>query len=98
LLEAVLLSVGGGALGWVGGHALNVMAGPIIEDRTGVSIGFFDLAPPIESLELGALGQIIGKLSLEVAIIPSLLALAMLVGLLPAVEAYRTDVARSLGS
>jgi putative ABC transport system permease protein len=97
LLEAVLLSLGGGVLGWVGGHTLNLLAGPYIVDRTGVSIGFFDLAPPIESLELGAVGQIIGKLSLEVAIIPSLLVLAIFVGLLPAVAAYRTDVARSLG-
>jgi putative ABC transport system permease protein len=98
LLEAILLSLGGGAIGWIGGHSLNYVASPYIEDRTGVSIGFFDVAPPLESLELGALGQIISKMSPEVAIIPSLLALAMFVGMLPALEAYRTDVAKSLGS
>jgi putative ABC transport system permease protein len=97
LLEAVLLSIGGGAIGWLGGHALNVASAPYIEDRTGVTLGFFDMAPPLESLELGGLGQIISKLSPEVAIIPSLLALAMIVGMLPALEAYRTDVAKSLG-
>ncbi|MGE3780270.1 MAG: ABC transporter permease [Pirellulaceae bacterium] len=98
LLESVLLSLGGGALGWMGGHTLNAVASPYIEERTGVSIGFFDLAPPVESLELAGLGTIIGKMSLELAIIPSLLLLAMVVGLLPAVAAYRTDVAKSLGS
>ena len=58
---------------------------------------FSDLAPPIDNLELGRLGTIIGMLSPEVAIIPSLLVLAMVVGLLPALAAYRTDVAKSLG-
>jgi putative ABC transport system permease protein len=98
LLESILLSLGGGFLGWVGGHALNVAASPYIEAQTGVSMGFFDLAPPIQSLELGAFGQIIEKLSLELAIIPALLLLAMFVGLLPALAAYRTDVAKSLGT
>ena len=98
LVESILLSLGGGALGWFGGHALNAAASPYIEARTGVSMSFFDLAPPVESLELGALGEIINKLSLELAIIPALLLLAMIVGLLPALEAYRTDVAKSLGT
>jgi putative ABC transport system permease protein len=39
-----------------------------------------------------------GWISLEFAIIPALLVLAMLVGLLPAWTAYQTDVAKSLGS
>lgn len=36
--------------------------------------------------------------SLEVVLIPGLVVLAVLVGLLPAVAAYRTDVAKSLGA
>lgn len=98
LLESILLSLGGGVLGWVGGHTLNMAASPYIEARTGVSMGFFDFAPPIENLELAGLGPIMSKVPIELAIIPSLLILAMFVGLLPAWEAYRTDVAKSLGS
>ncbi len=101
LLESVLLSLGGGFLGWVGGHALNVAASPYIEERTGVSLSFWSVAPPptmLESLELPLLQPIMGWMSLEFAIIPALLLLAMVVGYLPALTAYRTDVAKSLGA
>lgn len=101
LLESILLSLGGGVLGWVGGHTLNAVASPYIVDRTGVTLNFWSLAPPpemIESLELPWLRPIIGWMSLELLIIPALLLLAMLVGFLPAWSAYKTDVAKSLGT
>jgi len=98
LLESVLLSLAGGLAGWVGGHALNVLASGQIEARTGVAIGFFSLAPPIENLELLGFGQIMGWMSPEIWLIPGLILLAIVVGFLPAVSAYRTDVAESLGS
>jgi putative ABC transport system permease protein len=88
-------------LGWVGGHALNVAASPYIEDRTGVTLKFWSFAPPpemFESLELPVLRPIIEWMSLEFAIIPGLLILAVFVGFLPAWSAYQTDVAKSLGS
>ena len=45
LCEAVLLAAVGGLVGWVSGHALNAVLGPLIESRTGVEIGFFDFVP-----------------------------------------------------
>ena len=94
LWESIFLSLGGGLIGWVGGHALIGLASPIIEDRTGVSISFFEMAPPL----------ILGNLDSEIAIstewllIPALILLAILVGILPAMSAYRTDVSRSLSA
>lgn len=101
LLESVLLSVGGGALGWIGAHS--VMALPAVshavEGRTGVPIGFLSFAPPIETLiEYPIIGPIIGNIPPELMLIPALIALAVAVGFLPAMAAYRTDVAKSLGS
>ena len=101
LFESVLLSVGGGALGWLSAHTL--MALPVVsnqvEAQTGVPIGFFSFAPPIESLlEYRVIGPIIGNVPPEVMLIPALIALAIAVGFLPAMAAYRTDVAKSLGS
>ena len=70
----------GGALGWVLGHGLNLIASPYIEGLTGVEIGFFSLAPR------------------EIILIPALLCLAVLVGFLPSLAAYRTDVAKPRSS
>ncbi|HRX80107.1 MAG TPA: hypothetical protein P5307_13640, partial [Pirellulaceae bacterium] len=70
-----------------------------VEQRTGVPIGFTSFAPPIENnLELLGLGPIIGSVPPELLLIPALLLLAVSVGFLPAMAAYRTDVAKSLGS
>lgn len=80
LLESVMLSLGGGAIGWLLGRGLIAALSPIIAAETGVAIG---LAPvqPVEWL-----------------LIPGLTALAAVVGYLPAMTAYRTDVARALAS
>ena len=50
LLEAVILSLGGGLLGWLTGHSLIAVASPLIEAETGVTIGLFDLAPAVNLL------------------------------------------------
>ncbi len=99
LIESIILSLGGGALGWTMGHGLNWLAGPIIERRTGVSIGFLDFAPSVDIYKLlGGLADVQWmSVSSEVLLVPSLLILAVLVGFLPALAAYRTDVAGSLG-
>ena len=78
LLESILLSLAGGLLGWLVGHALIAALSPWIAAQTGVSIGFL---------------QFVGY---ELVIIPGLIALAALVGYLPAMAAYRTDVAKAL--
>ncbi|MFO0923294.1 MAG: ABC transporter permease [Pirellulales bacterium] len=41
--EALLISVGGGILGWAFGHLVSYLASPMVEYRTGIRIGFFDL-------------------------------------------------------
>jgi putative ABC transport system permease protein len=99
LVESIMLSVGGGAVGWLFGHTLNWLANPIIERRTGVSVGFFDFAPNVNLYALlGGSGSIQwASISSEFLLIPSLLILAVIVGFLPALAAYRTDVAASLG-
>ncbi|QDU26167.1 outer membrane-specific lipoprotein transporter subunit LolE [Anatilimnocola aggregata] len=106
LLEATLLSLGGCAIGWALGHFACYWASPTIEERTGVFIGmnlwgdpFFH---PLEwlSSDFASRNEQLNqsfKLPVELLIVPALVLLAMLVGLWPALSAYRTDVARSLG-
>ncbi len=97
LLEAILLSLGGAAIGFVAGHGLIAAASGVIEERTGVQIGFFDVAPPVEDMELWAGGPTLSiPISTELWVIPALILLAIVVGFWPAIEAYRTDVSRSL--
>jgi putative ABC transport system permease protein len=100
LLESVLLALGGGLLGWLGGHVLvGGVLGQVVEDRTGVSIGIFDVAPPVSPWEmLGLEAPYSLQLSPELLLIPALILLAILVGLIPALAAYRTDVSKSLAS
>ena len=98
LMESIILSLGGGLFGWLGGHGLIALVSDRIEEFTGVSIGFFDVAPPINILELlGIQSRMAVGISMELMLVPGLIILAVLVGLLPAISAYRTDVARSLG-
>ena len=104
LWESIILSVGGGILGWMGAHVLLFLASPSIEAQTGVRIGLFDLAPLPRSHEVQIPAVIIdnswlGPLcSLELVIVPALILLAVIVGFLPAYTAYRTDVAEALSS
>jgi putative ABC transport system permease protein len=99
LCESIILSVGGGLLGMLSGHTLNWFASRMVEEQTGVKIGFATFAPGWRISEL--LGRP-GSLSWDPAISPEILlvlgliALAMVVGLLPAISAYRTDVSKSL--
>ena len=106
LCESILLSLAGGLLGWIGGHSLNAVIGPTIEAQTGAQIGFFQFAPPIPLLEFlfpglsnsgGGLVQYLA-ISPEFLLIPGLILLAIVVGVYPAISAYRTDVAKSLGT
>lgn len=42
--ESLLISLGGGILGWLVAHLMAVAASPAIESRTGVRISFFDVS------------------------------------------------------
>ena len=78
LMESILLSLMGGALGLALGHGMTWLCSPLIVDWTGVVVGLFQFQPA------------------ELILIPGLVVLASAVGYLPALAAYRTDVARSL--
>ena len=80
LLESILLSLLGGAAGWLVGHVLVGALSPWIAAQTGVSVGFMHF------------------IGYELVIIPGLILLASLVGYLPALAAYRTDVAKALSA
>ncbi len=102
LCESVLMAIAAGIIGWVAGHGLNAMMAPMIEDRTGIQVGFFDLAPSIPLAFLPGGSTLPGWLSAvtvspELLVVPGLVLLAILVGIYPAISAYRTDVSASLG-
>ncbi|HEX5105421.1 MAG TPA: ABC transporter permease, partial [Pirellulaceae bacterium] len=100
LLEATLLALGGGIVGWLLGHAGVWACSPLIEEQTGVQVGFYNWEPAFRFLNwLGVSGAAAEQYTLPVesVLIPALILLAILVGLWPAISAYRTDVARSLG-
>lgn len=80
LLESILLSLGGGAVGVLLSHGLIGILSPIITEHTGIQISplHFQLS--------------------ELVLIPGLVILASIVGYLPAVMAYRTDVAKALAA
>ena len=80
LLEAVILAVGGGLVGWLLGHGIVAALGPWITANTGVPVGLLSAAPLAELL-----------------LVPFLIAVAVAAALLPALAAYRTDVAKWLG-
>jgi putative ABC transport system permease protein len=79
LIEAVLLAVGGGLVGWLMGHALVAAIGPLVTTNAGVSAGILSWSPA------------------ELLLVPVLVALAIAAALVPALAAYRTDVAKWLG-
>jgi putative ABC transport system permease protein len=100
LLESALLALGGGFIGWVLGHGVCVALSPEVEQQTGVTIGFLNMEPSVAPFEWLGFAQAWAsalRIPLEWLIIPGLLLLAVLVGFWPAVTAYRTDVAKSLG-
>jgi putative ABC transport system permease protein len=99
LLESILLALGGGLLGWMAGHALVAAASPWLEAQTGVSIGAFDFAPGLNLAEIfGGDPAANLNVSSELLLIPALMLLAVLVGFLPALSAYKTDVGDVLSS
>ncbi|MEM8681373.1 MAG: ABC transporter permease, partial [Planctomycetota bacterium] len=97
LLESIILALGGGLLGWVAGHVLVAAASPWIELHTGVSIGLFDFAPGLNLAEVFG-GSKDLNVSSELLLIPALIVLAVLVGFLPAISAYKTDVGDALSA
>jgi len=80
LFESILLSLGGGLAGFVLGHALVGVLGPVVEAFSGVTLGFMQFVP------------------YELILIPGLIVLATVTGYLPAMSAYRTDVAKALSA
>ncbi|MGI9429081.1 MAG: ABC transporter permease [Bythopirellula sp.] len=80
LVESILLSLLGGIVGVLLGHAVIGLVSPMIEAHAGIVLKFWQFNWQ-ESL-----------------LIPGLVVFASLVGFLPALTAYRTDVGRALGS
>ena len=70
LIEAVLLAVGGGLVGWVIGHAIVAAIGPWIAANAGVRAGFFSAAPEAEAL----LVPFLVLLAIAAALLPALAA------------------------
>jgi putative ABC transport system permease protein len=99
LCESIILSVGGGLLGMLAGHTLNWSASRMVEEQTGVQIGFTTFAPGWRISELlgrpGSLAWDPG-VSPEILLVVGLVLLAIGAGFFPAISAYRTDVSKSL--
>lgn len=79
LVESILLSLLGGLAGIFLGHAVLGLAAPLVADRAGILLRFWQF-----NWQEGLL-------------IPALVIFASLVGFLPALTAYRTDVGKTLG-
>ncbi|MGH7138078.1 MAG: ABC transporter permease, partial [Pirellulales bacterium] len=80
LLESILVSLSGGAAGWLLGHLLLLAASPFVLAYTGFAVSGFQFS------------------WLELSLIGGLILLASIVGYLPALAAYRTDVAKALSA
>ncbi len=92
LAESVLLAAGGGLLGWVSAHFVNGAISPLVQQRTGVELSIWDFAPGMRfDWGWGSFA-----VSSELMLVPGLVILAILVGLLPAITAYRLDVSENL--
>ncbi|MEC9094485.1 MAG: FtsX-like permease family protein, partial [Planctomycetota bacterium] len=93
LVESSMLGLFGLGLGWLAGHGTIAASSTYVDEYAGVSVGFFDLASPINEY----IPQIPLNLSSEFFLLPGILVLAVLVGVVPAISAYRTDVSENLG-
>ncbi len=102
LCESILMAFIAGMLGWIAGHTLTAALSPLIEDNTNVSVGFFDCAPKIPMAHFWG-GQYLPEwvsaiaVSPEFLVVPGMMLLATVVGIYPAISAYKTDVSKSLG-
>ena len=104
LCEAILLAFWGGLIGFLGGHLLIFLLAPYIEEQTGVQMGMFQWDPKLSDL-LSLFSSefnpdnasLLLRSPAELVLLPLLLLIAVLVGIWPAIAAYRTDVAKSLG-
>ena len=90
LLESLILSLVGGLGGWVLGHALTSVVSYLwLSTEFGVTVGFFELV----GFQLGAVW-----VPLEALLVGGLIVLAALIGYIPALSAYQTDVAKCLSA
>ncbi len=98
LLESILLSVMAGVVGWLAGHGLVLLLNPLIETWSGVRVGVFEFVSlgPLVQQATGASAGVLHWVPVELVLIPGLIVLAALVGYLPALNAYRTDVGQAL--
>jgi putative ABC transport system permease protein len=48
LLESMLIACGGGLVGWLAGHGIAAVMSPMVEARTGISVGFLGSITPTE--------------------------------------------------
>lgn len=106
LLEATLLALGGCLIGWALGHFVTFLASPAIEEQSGFYVGAnlwgdpfvypLEFLSPSLAANHEAWNQTL-RFPAELLIVPALVLLAIIVGIWPAISAYRTDVARSLG-
>jgi putative ABC transport system permease protein len=79
LVESILLSLLGGLFGLLLGHGVLMLASPVVEYYTGITVQAWHFSWQ------------------EMLLAPGLVTFSTLVGFLPALSAYRTDVAKTLG-
>ena len=88
-----------GRTGFLLGHGLPAILNPVVEAQSGVSLGAFELATVGKLLGpqlLAKLPPFVADIPCELILLPLLVVLASIVGYLPAMTAYRTDVAKAL--
>jgi putative ABC transport system permease protein len=93
VLEALLLGLGGGIGGFVLGHLLIGAASPYLVAQTGIQLGFLQFP----SFDV-PLGDGVFTVYVELLLIPSLILVAGLIGFIPGMSAYKTDVSRALAN
>lgn len=91
LSETTIISVGGAFFGWVAAHLVNGAISPWVRQYTGVTINPLTFAPSVViQKDLGI------QLSTELLLVPVMILFALIVGIIPAITAYRTDVSENL--